>query len=188
MKRKLSLGLLMAFFTAALMAQDPIFFKGDKVLNLGIGFGTSLYSGGYNSMTVPPISASYEVGIQDDVLDIGSIGVGGYIGYLAYKWESTYFGGNYGWKYSNLVIGARGTFHYPLLEKLDTYTGLMLGFNIVSSKEFGDYTGTGFSSSSSGVVWAWYAGGRYYFSDKIAGMLELGYGISYLNLGIAIKM
>ncbi|HYW94851.1 MAG TPA: hypothetical protein VE870_04640 [Bacteroidales bacterium] len=189
MKKRLTLGLLLAFFTTALMAQGPMFFNGDKVLNLGIGFGTSLYSGGLYNSSVPPISASYEVGIKDDVLDIGSIGVGGYIGYVAYKWEYDYGFGSYGYKYSDFVIGARGTFHYPLLENFDTYTGVMLGFDIVSSKEFGDSQySVNYSASSSHVVGSWYIGGRYYFSDRFAGMLELGYGISYINLGVAFKM
>ncbi len=185
MKRKLSLGLLLTFFSVALMAQSPIFEKGDKVLNLGIGFGTSLYSGGYYKTSIPPISASYEVGILDDVLDVGSIGVGGYLGYVAYKYEYL----NWGWKYSNFVLGARGVFHYPFVDKLDTYTGLMLGFDIVSAKEFGDASYLfSYNASSSHAVASWFIGGRYYFTDKIAGLLELGYGIAYVNIGVAIKM
>jgi len=30
-------------------------------------------------------------------------------------------------------LGAKGNFHYPLVEKLDTYTGILLGYNVVSS-------------------------------------------------------
>jgi hypothetical protein len=73
-----------------------------------------------------------------------------------------------------------------LVNKLDTYTGLLLGFNIASSK----WTGTGTETthaSSGGVAYAWFVGGRYYFTDKFAGMLELGYGITYLNIGVALK-
>ena len=92
MKRKFSLGFLLVFLSAALMAQDPMFSQGDKVLNLGIGFGSALYSGSFYHTSVPALSASYEVGIKDNVLDVGSIGVGGYLGYSAFK--STY--DNYG--------------------------------------------------------------------------------------------
>ena len=28
------------------------------------------------------------------------------------------------------IIGVRGSFHYPLVDKLDTYTGLALGYDI----------------------------------------------------------
>jgi hypothetical protein len=73
------------------------------------------------------------------------------------------------------------------LDNLDTYTGILLGFRVVSSKVFNDYVGV-FSPSSSRIIGSWYIGGRYYFNDKLDGMLELGYGISYINLGVALKL
>ncbi len=167
-------------------AQEAIFVKGDKVVNLGIGLGNVLYAGSGYSTSVPPISASFEYGIKDGVLEKGSIGVGGYVGYTAAKWESTYLNETYGWKYSSFILGARGSFHYPFLEKLDTYAGLLIGFNVVSATEIGDYDFGG-SASASGLAWSTYIGGRYYFKPNLAGMLELGYGISYLNLGVALK-
>ncbi len=189
MKRKISLGLLLVFLSAALMAQDPVFLKGDKVLNLTIGFGSSLYSGSFYKSSVPALAASYEVGILDNVLDVGTIGVGGYVGYSSYKSTYDYFGSSYGWKISDLVIGARGVFHYPFLDKLDTYTGIMLGFRVVSDKYYGDNTyNYNYTGSSSGVQFSWFAGARYYFTDNLAALLEVGYGISYINLGIALKI
>ena len=189
MKRKLTLGIFLAVLTTSLMAQDPMFSQGDKVLNLGIGFGSTLYSGSFYHTSVPALSASYEVGVKDGVLDVGSIGVGGYVGYSAFKSTYDYGLGTYGWKISNIIIGARGVFHYPLVDKLDTYTGLMLGFRIVSDKYYGSSTyDFNYSGSTSGVQFSWFAGGRYYFSDNLAGLLEIGYGISYINLGIALKM
>lgn len=172
-----------------LSAQENLLTKGEKVLNLGIGLGNSLYTGTGNTSSIPPISASFEVGVKDDVLDIGSIGVGGYIGYASWKWEYAGFGGTWGWKYSDFIIGARGTFHYPLVEKLDTYTGLMLGVEILSSSEIGTIDPNfNYDTSTGGVIWSWYAGGRYYFTDNFAVMAELGYGISWLNLGVALKL
>src|SRR5512147_1322079 len=105
-------------------SQESTFNKGDKVINLGIGLGSTLYHGFGYKASVPPISISGEYGIKDGILDKGVIGVGGYLGYSSYKWE--YYG--WGWKYTNIIIGARGTFHYPFIDKLDTYTGILLGF------------------------------------------------------------
>ncbi|NLE33958.1 MAG: hypothetical protein GX622_02535, partial [Bacteroidales bacterium] len=112
----------------------------------------------------------------------GVIGVGPYVGYSSYKYE--YMG--WGWKYSNIIIGARGSFHYPFVNRLDTYAGILLGYNIVTSKEIGDPTGAD-DYGSGGLAWSGYIGGRYYFSDVLAAMLELGYGIAYLNIGVALK-
>jgi hypothetical protein len=183
MKKLILLFVAIAFSLTQLLAQESTFVKGDKVLNLGIGIGSGYYSGSYYKTTVPPISASFEVAVKDGVLEKGSIGVGGYVAYAAHKWE--YLG--WGWKYTNIIIGARGTFHYPLVNKLDTYTGLVLGYNISNSKEYGTPTGFDYNATSSGLIYAWVVGGRYYFSDKFAAFAELGVGIVYLNLGVALK-
>ncbi|GAB1419375.1 hypothetical protein MASR2M12_21400 [Bacteroidales bacterium] len=186
MKKVFSFVLVFLVAAGMLHAQESTFGKGDKVLNLGVGLLSGLYSGtGYTSK-IPPISASLEYGIADDVLDVGSIGVGGYLGYSAAKWETTYFGGSYGWKYSSFLLGARGSFHYPLVDKLDTYAGIMLGYNIVSSSEIGNVQ-TGYSASTSAAFFSGYAGARYYFNEKFGVMGEVGTGIAYLNLGIALK-
>lgn len=120
-----------------------------------------------------------------------TLGVGGYLGFAGSKYEQFYSGyGIYGWRYNYTVIGARGTVHYPFVDKLDTYAGVMLGFNIVSYKEIGDRPpglGVGSAQSSSPSI-SPYVGGRYYFTENFAGMAEIGYGIAYLNIGIALKL
>jgi hypothetical protein len=183
--KKLLLSLFVIVFSLTqLLAQESTFKQGDKVLNLGIGFGSTFYSGSYYKAGIPPISASLEFGVKDGVLDKGSIGIGGYLGYSSHKWEYS----GWGWKYTNIILGVRGVFHYPLVNKLDTYTGLLLGYNIATSKEFGNSVpGYNYSASAGGVAYSWFVGGRYYFSDSFAVMLELGYGITYLNLGVALK-
>ena len=187
--KKVVITLFAAFMALSLSAQDNLLTKGEKVLNLGIGLGSTLYTGSGYTSSIPPLSASFEIGVKDDVLDIGSIGVGGYLGYASSKWEYSYFGGTWGYKYTNFILGARGSFHYPLIEKLDTYTGLMIGFNVVSAKDIGTVDPLyNYNTSSSGLIWSWYAGGRYYFTDNFAAMAEIGYGIAWLNLGVALKL
>ena len=160
-------------FTNAVKAQ--LFEEGDKVVNLGIGLGSTYYAGLTSSTVIPPLSASFELGVKDGILDEGSLGVGAYAGFSRYNWFS--------YSATHLVLGGRGIFHYPIIEDLDTYTGILLGFRIVSDNSPGDPLGAG-----SGIVGSWFIGGRYYFTDNLAGMLELGYGISYLNLGVAFKL
>lgn len=167
-----------------LKAQNT-FVKGEKVLNLGIGLGSTLYAGGSYTSRVPPISASFEVGVKDNLFDDkSSLGLGGYLGFTGAKWQY----GDWGFKYSSVIVGARGVLHYQLIDKLDTYTGLLLGYNIVTAKEFGTvYDNYNYKSSSSGLAYSWFIGGRYFFTDKFGAMLELGYGIAYLNLGVSLK-
>lgn len=181
-----SLLLVALFAFGFFLANGQVVKKGDKVLNLGVGFGSALYSGSYYSSTVPPISGSLEVVIDDQLFDgKGAWGLGGYLGYAASKYK--YTGYDYGWKYSNIIIGPRGYLHYNLVEKLDTYVGAMLGYNVVSSKWYGGGSSVG-SASGSGIIFSGFVGARYFFNDNVAGMVELGSGIAYLNLGVALKL
>ena len=134
MKKLLLLLFVTVFSLTQLLAQESTFKKGDKAINLGIGFGSSYYSSFYTSHT-PAISASLEFGVADGILDKGSIGVGGYLGYSSATWANYY-------KTTNFIIGARGSFHYPLVNKLDTYTGILLGYNIYSYKYETNYLGS----------------------------------------------
>ena len=66
---------------------------------------------------------------------------------------------------------------------------MMLGYNIVNSKAIGNLPiYYDYSVNASSFVWSIYVGGRYYFTDSFAAMLELGYGIAWLNIGVAFKL
>lgn len=181
----LSLGLLVMLSVLSVSAQA--FQKGDKVVNLGVGIGSTLYTGSGYSMSVPPLSGSFEYGIVDNLFDEkSSIGIGGYFGYTASKHKPGYAPYGYEYKYSSSIIGARGSFHYSFIEQLDTYTGLSLGYNIVSGKS--DHKDIGsYSAKSSAFFIGWYAGARYYFTDYFAAMAEIGYDVAYLNIGVSFK-
>lgn len=159
-----------------------MFKKGDAIVNASVGFGSVLFSGLGYATTIPPVAASVEYGVLDRVFDKGSVGIGGYLGYSAYKYEWYGSGSNY----KNIIIGARGALHYPFIANLDTYTGLMAGFNLRSHSEFGSVP-IGYSPSGSGPAWMWFLGGRYYFNKQFAALAEIGYGIAWLNIGIAYK-
>jgi hypothetical protein len=147
-------------------AQSPTFVKGDNVAGLGIGFGGYLYTGSGYTSKMPAISVYYENCIIDNLWDEkSSLGVGGMLGYTSAKWEHN----DYGWKYTNIIFGARGTLHYAFVDKLDTYTGIMLGYNIVSDKEIGNHPRESLGSpDKSTPTWNWFLGARYYFTDNFA--------------------
>jgi hypothetical protein len=164
---------------------QTIFSEGDRVVNVGIGLGD--YYGSEYSFTIP-ISGSFEYGVKDNLFDEkSSLGVGGYLAYASNK--STYHydnSGVYGWEYSHFILGARGLLHYQFVDKLDTYAGLMLGYDVVSSSAYGNSLNNT-SATGSGFGFSLFVGGRYYFSENIAAFAELGYGIAALQLGIAFK-
>jgi hypothetical protein len=179
MKKFLMLLVVSIFFLTQLVAQKPSFTKGDNVVNLGVGLGSTLYSRLKYKSLIPPISLSYELGIIKNIFEKGVIGVGGYLGYSLNNSED--------FRCSNLVIGGRASFHYPLVDNLDTYSGIILAYNISSQKWAGTGTEPVIHPSPLVFVPAWFVGGRYYFNEAFAVMAEVGYGITYMNLGFAFK-
>jgi hypothetical protein len=143
-------------------AQEPLFYKGDKLINIGLGMGSY----------VTNLSLSGEMGVMDGVADKGTIGLGGIVGFgssfLNTSWTSR----------TSFAAAARGTFHYPFIEKLDTYGGLSLGFR---------YTIWQYSTNYLRPMGGVFLGGRYYFSDSMSFFGEIGAGIDYLTVGLSYK-
>ena len=181
----LALALILPFFT--LNAQTSTFKQGDLVFSAGLGIGATYgnYWGSYYKTSVPPIFVSGDYCLRED-LGPGNLGVGGIFAYSAYKYEPS---PDWGYKYSTLFVGVRGTYHFTeLVPKMDLYGGITLGGEIVTDKGYGDYSGYEYSTNGSSALVELFAGARYYFSDNIGVMSELGYGIAWFKLGIAFKL
>jgi hypothetical protein len=161
MKKVILLLMLLPFFTSASFAQNETFSKGTSAINLGVGVGS------FRSF---PLTASYELGIIDGILDKGTIGVGGIVGFRTYT--------SVGYRYTSYSFGVRAAFHYYLVENLDVYAGAMVGFSYYSA-----YYGVNPNQLFPGA----YVGARYYFSPNFGVMVEAGAGISNINGGIVFK-
>ncbi|MDR1499901.1 MAG: hypothetical protein LBI58_02865 [Tannerellaceae bacterium] len=172
MKRLIILGFLSLFVATGAGAQE-IFAKGASIVNIGVGLGANI-----------PVEASYEYSVVDGLIDgdNGSVGIGGYLAY--YGHSESFIGGKL--SYNDIVIGARGAFHYQFVDKLDTYAGLMLGYDVASSK----WSGSGAAVSASGSAFApsVFVGARYYFTPAVGAYAEMGYGIAYLSVGVALRL
>jgi hypothetical protein len=119
------------------------------------------------------------------------IGIGGYFGYAGAKEEFSTFGIEYSWKYSYLIIGARGTYHFVLEDNADVYGGVMLGYNVASVKfesDDEDLEALVTEPSAGGVAYSAFVGGRYMFAEKVGVFGELGYGISWITAGLTLKL
>lgn len=153
---------------------------------MGIGFGSYLGNGTGYKTTVPPIFLSAEFGVKDGLLGgKSSIGVGAYLAYTANKWEFPYC-------ITGLIIhilssGQKDFSTVSSWHKLDTYVGLMLGYNVVSSKHFEEYFPVPASEESGGFTYSTFIGAKYYFTPQWAAFTELGYGIAALELGLSLK-
>lgn len=180
--KKVSLIFAVMMISLAASSQNT-FTKGDKVLNVGVGFGTY---GDYGKTTIPPVSVSLEYCAKDNLFnDKSSLGIGGYAGYHSSKYD---LAGEWGYKYSNFILGARGILHYQFIDKLDTYWGLLLGYDIASAKFYGSDIYDSGASEVGGLIYSTFLGARYYFNEKIAVNAELGYGIATFHIGISYKL
>ncbi len=132
-----------------------------KYLNVGVG-AAAYYGGGF------PVGASFEMDIKEN------LSVGGSLDYMRYA------GG-----YNLFYLGARGSYHVASLFELqnpsfDPYVGATLGYRHIGYSY-------AYEGRSGGLFLGIHAGARYFFSDKLGGFAEVGYGISALKLGLTAK-
>lgn len=182
MKKHLLAAVIVIVSSISVFAQT--FEQGKKYAHLGIGIG-SAYSFSDSKMGIPPIHASLEVGITEN------IGIGGLVGYTSSKYEQSFLGDSYSWKFSYLILGARGAYHFTTVEQCDLYAGVMLGYNVASAK---------FESTNSelekyvtepkvgGVAYAGFVGARKNIGENFTIFGELGYSIAYLSAGVCFNL
>lgn len=180
MKRSILLVVMLGLVASVGFAQMA-YKQGDRVLSAGLGLGT--LAGVYGDASMPPLSVGYEVGYNEN------ISFGGLAGIAGSKQEYKWFGDSWGWEYTYIILGGRAAYHFDLFKdpKIDSYAGLTLGYNIVSSKEIGTVQ-AGYSSSGSYFLYGGHLGLRYYFSQQLGAQVEIGYGLGVINVGIAYKM
>jgi hypothetical protein len=181
-----TLCIMLALFLPLSLLQAQIFDKGDIVVSAGLGLGSNYYAlgAGYSTL-MPVIFVSGDYCLRED-LGPGNLGVGAIMGYTSYK--DTYAHSDYYWKVSTFMIGARGTYHFTeLVDKLDLYGGISLGGKIVKVKTSYSELDAYSSHAGSGVLAEFFGGARYYFTDNLAVMGELGYGIAWFKIGVSMK-
>lgn len=184
--------------TAITTANAQVFEEGSNLLGVGVGIGGS-YGIGFTGSGVsqsPALALHFDHGMGD--LGPGTWGLGGFLGYKSYSYtyDNIWFNGNYTSKYkwTYVVVGARGTWHYNDWhgnDKLDTYGGVMLAYRAATFKDETNYpngVGSYNAGTYSGVWLNGLIGARYMFSDKFGAYGELGFGVSVFQLGLSVKL
>lgn len=187
LKRVLLIATVASFTVAGANAQ--VFEQGASFLHLGVGFG-SPYTFSGSKMGVPPVHASFEYGVSDN------IGVGALVGYTSSTWDYG-FGGlgskyKYEWQATYMIVGARGAYHFVDSDKWDVYAGLMLGYNIASLKFKSDDPNwkeplLWVEPKVGGFTFGGFLGARYALGDHSALFAELGYNIAWISVGYCAK-
>lgn len=172
-------------------AQAQSYTTGTNALNLGVGFGYSIAYGG--GTATPVLSASFEHGFAP--LGPGIVGGGAVFSYQGNSWSWTDgYGDSYHEKWRTMLFGIRGTWHPDVLvgDKYDVYGGVQLGYYHYAwtYTESGPYVSNYHYENplNSHIGIGLVAGGRYYFTNAIGIFGEVGYDISYLKLGLTVKL
>lgn len=135
---------------------------------------------GYNGSGLS-FGAGYEYGITPE------ISVGGLFDYYTWSYDAGFGGG----KYTYIVVGAQGNYHFGKLlkwdAKLDPFAGLVLAYENVSWSWNNGTSYAGYSPSASGIVLGAQAGIRYFLSPTWALYGQVGFGITYLKVGVDFK-
>lgn len=176
--KKLSLAIIAIIISTVSFAQA--FDEGSNRIHLGVGIGSAYAISGATSYT-PPLHFSFEHGISE------KIGVGAMVGYTGAKSTLPFFGDV---KYSYIIVGARGQYHFLNEDKYDVYGGAMIGYNIASVKWDSNVTSTfGIEpTAASSLALGAFVGGRYNFSEKLAVFGEIGYSIAWISAGLCFNL
>lgn len=154
----------------------PAYAPGRVIASASLGFGVS---GFYGDAQSPLVAVNGEYGLND------VISLGGTLGRSSSSQHYGYFGDAWDISWSYTVLAVRGSYHLAEMidnEKIDIYGGLSLGYNNVSVKS-GRYDVV----SGSYVLYGLYAGGRYFFTDRVGAFAELGLGLGNLALGVSTR-
>lgn len=153
---------IIAMFGMSANAQN-VMDKGSSIVTVGVGITNNRI----------PLSVAYDHGVVGNLFGSpnASLSLGGMLG--------TSFGKGY----NGLFVGPRAGLHYHFIPQLDTYVALMLGLSA------GKVNSNGTSSEwSTGPGWGTHLGARYMFTSNVGAFLELGYGYSFANIGIAFRL
>lgn len=196
MKKAILLLAVFGLFFITARSQGDAFGKGASAINLGIGFGNTIYNGAYYNMGLPSISVSYEYGIVDIPMGSslkGVVGVGGLFGYGMSRYDYHFGGYGYDFKANYFLIAVRGNYHFIFLDKLDTYAGIILGYYFAWGSSDIDYppgypsSYPTYSDSDGGFHGGAYVGARWFFTPAFAVFSELGWSISIFTIGATFK-
>lgn len=163
----------------------------DKDINLSVGYGTPwVFREGYKTNMLP-VGLSFDYGLSDR-LGPGIISIGAYLGATSYSEEmyNASLGLEYGRKATLVAFALRSTYHYQLVDYIDTYAWLLFGMGYESWNSYGDvpwWVVLDLENKYRPVVGLG-AGARYYFTDLIAAMVEIGYGPAFFKLGLSFKL
>ncbi len=186
--------------TAGSDSNSP-FKQGTSLLSLKMGVGTNYYFNEgrkyhkYDEGRTPVFALAYENAVSD-LMGIGYIGLGVEGGYShARQYDNKYWASEADIYHFGMIGNYHFDFHMitkePFFEKVDLYAGLGLFFrfeNRYATEDTNkDFEGV-IQYKDNGYIFNVCLGGRYFFTDKISAMFQLGSGLTHADMGLTFKL
>ncbi len=155
------------------------------------------YSYGYagaRTLSFPPLTAFYEMGIHEKIT------VGPFVSYAQWSYDYLSVGNNYGYSWSFLQIGGRGSYHLTSLindwfdaeideSQWDIYATLLVGFEFRSFSYDDDFDDALDYDNDWRLFVGPLAGTRYFLNERFALFLEAGRGsLGAFTFGVTYNM
>lgn len=194
--KKISIALVFTLITlsfTALNAQNQAYKKGNFNLSLGYGIVPTFIGDG-GSVNVPPLSARLGYSVSNN------INLSGYVGYSATTSKADVISDGILSETRNdlVILGLRGEIHSNRDDKFDFYGGFMFGYNIPMVEETSVNDGSTivrnpdepykYPEAKNNLAYSGFVGASYFFKPKMAAYVEVGYGVSLVNLGLTFKL
>jgi len=154
---------------------DAQFAKGQK--NLGVHVGMS------------GVGSAAALGVSGELAYTDRIGIGVWADTWSYGEDFSTVLGPGSWDIRYIALAGTGAYHFEVKSnpKIDPFLGLALGYFVVSTETqaAGSITYTG---DASRMFIGGFGGARYYFKPTMSGVARVGFGASYLTLGVDFKL
>jgi hypothetical protein len=136
------------------------------------------------------VGSAAAVGLNGEVAYNQNIGIGAWVDTWSYGQSFGTALGNASWNVRYIALAGTGAYHFPIKTnpKIDPFAGAALGYYIVSSSYNGTGIGGSYTGSASRMFLGGFGGARYYFKPNLSGVARVGFGASYLTLGVDYKM
>jgi len=173
-----SAGALLALSGAAAAQSTPAFTaygKSQKFLGAHIGM-----SG---------VGSTAEYGLNGEVAYNEHIGIGAWADTWSYGQSFGTAIGSYDWNVRYIAVAGTGAYHFAVKSnpRVDPFAGAALGYYLVSTSTNAAGAGA-YQGSASRMFLGGYGGIRYFFKPALSGVARLGFGSSYLTLGVDYRM
>ncbi|MGH7460721.1 MAG: hypothetical protein ACREMA_06790 [Longimicrobiales bacterium] len=128
------------------------------------------------------VGSAAAIGVNGEMSYNENIG----IGFLVDTWSYGYSAGGFDSSVRYMSFAGTGAYHFPIktAPKWDPFVGVAVGYFIVNyESDFGD-----FDVDGNRIYLGGFGGARYFFKPSVTGVARLGFGASYLSLGVDFKL